>query len=80
MTLSTVADDAIARRQLIGGRLDVALRITSSGARFEVKGALSETVRAVLQAALDAAHVRRALAQARIPISEVLPALAPVPA
>jgi ABC-2 type transport system permease protein len=79
VTLTSLAADAIARRQLTGGRIDVALSLSASGARIEVKQTLSPTVRAVLQASLDAAHLRRALAKAGLPVSKVVPALTPVP-
>jgi len=80
VTLTNLADDASARAELTGGRLDVALTLSRSSARFEVKRSLSTTIRAVLQASLDAAHLRQALAAAHLPVAKVLPALTPVPA
>ena len=71
--------DASARAALLGGRLDVAVDLDRTPVLIEVKKSLDPTVRAVLQEALDGAHLRRALNNARIPLSTVLPALEPVP-
>ncbi len=79
VVLSDVASEADARRELLDGRLDVALSVGSSSAHVEVRQTLSSTTRAALQATLDAAHLKRALAKAGVPLAKVLPALTPVP-
>ncbi len=79
VTLSDLASQAQARRELSAGRLDVALSVGSSSAQIDVERSLSTTARALIQAALDEAHLRRSLAQAGIPLARVLPALEPVP-
>jgi len=79
VTLSDVADDVAARADVLAGKLDVALSVGPSSARVEVKENVNPTVRAVLQAGVDSAHARQALAQAGLPVSKVLPALAAVP-
>ena len=79
VTVTDVADDAAARAELLAGELDVALIVGPSSARVEVKKSVNPTIRAVLQASVDSVHVRQALAQAGLPVSKVLPALASVP-
>ena len=79
VTLSNVADEALARRDVSGGQLDAALIVEPTAARVEVKQSLAATVRAVLQASVDSAHLRQSLAESGIPVDKVLTALAPVP-
>jgi len=79
IALSNVSDEALARQQVTSGRLDAALSVGPSTARVEVKQSLDPTIRAVLQASVDSAHLRQALAQAHISVNKVLPALTPVP-
>jgi len=79
VTLSNVADEALARRDVSGGQLDAALIVEPNAARVEVKQSLAATVRAVLQASVDSAHLRQSLAESGIPVDKVLTALAPVP-
>jgi ABC-2 type transport system permease protein len=82
-----VATSAVARSELKKGALDVALSIGAHAAVAEVRGSigyfqvqtLSPTLRALLQATLDAAHQRRVLGAAGVPLSTVRAALAPVP-
>ncbi|MGA2872793.1 MAG: ABC transporter permease [Candidatus Dormibacteria bacterium] len=68
-----------ARSEVAKGSLDVALSLGPDSARAEVKRTLSPTMAALLQATVDQAHQKRALSEARIPLSKVLPALQPVP-
>jgi len=79
ITLSNVSDETLAREQVTSGRLDAALTVGPSTARVDVKQSLNPTIRAVLQASVDSAHLRRSLAQAGIPVEKVLPALTSVP-
>jgi ABC-2 type transport system permease protein len=79
IALSGVADDAAARSELNSGRLDVAVSVDRSSARLQVKQTLSPTIRALLAASIDEAHLRQALAQTGVPLTRVLPALVPVP-
>lgn len=79
ITVSDVADEGAARRELIGGRLDVALSVGAASARVEVEQSLPTAMRAVLATAVYDAHLRRALAGTGVPLAKVLPALAPVP-
>ncbi len=79
ITLTNLPDEASAREQVTSGQLDAALSVESSSANVEVKQSLDPTVRAVLQASVDSAHLRQALADANLPVAKVLPALAPVP-
>jgi ABC-2 type transport system permease protein len=68
-----------ARKELLSGRLDVALDLGRAPVLLEVRKSLDPTIRAVLQEALDGAHLRHTLERSRIPLSTVLPALEPVP-
>ncbi|MHB1835974.1 MAG: ABC transporter permease [Solirubrobacteraceae bacterium] len=79
LALSDVLSDTTARAQLAHGRLDVALTVGTASARIETQKGVSSTIRAVIQSALDGAHLRAALAQTGIPLAKVAPALAPVP-
>lgn len=79
VTVSTPAGPAAARAQLDDGRLDVALTVASDMATLAVKQSLPAPTRAVIAAAVDAAHLRAALAQAGVPAAKVLPAVTPVP-
>lgn len=79
VTVSDVADDAVARSELNNGRLDVALSVGAGSARAEVEESLSPTIRGVLAATVDEVHLREALAAAGIPVAKVAQALAPVP-
>jgi ABC-2 type transport system permease protein len=74
-----VSDEAQARSQLRAGELDVALSARADRASILAKTSIAATIRAVLQAALDDAHLRAALARAGVPPAKVLPALEPVP-
>ena len=82
-----VANGAVARAELKKGSLDVALSVGAHAAVAEVRGSvgyfqvqtLSPTLRALLQATLDAAHQRRVLRAAGVPLATVRAALAPVP-
>jgi ABC-2 type transport system permease protein len=82
-----VANSAVARSELKKGSLDVALSVDAHAAVAEVRGSLgsfqvqtlSPTLRAVLQATMDAAHQRRVLAEAGVPLATVRAAMAPVP-
>ncbi|HKC73830.1 MAG TPA: hypothetical protein VKF37_06455 [Chloroflexota bacterium] len=82
-----VATGAVARSELKKGSLDVALSVGAHAAVAEVRGSigyfqvqtLSPTLRALLQATLDAAHQRRVLRAAGVPLATVRAALAPVP-
>ncbi len=47
--------------------------------RVEVKETLSPTIRTLLAATVDHAHLDASLVQADVPLAKVLPALAPVP-
>ena len=62
VTVSDVADDAVARSELNNGRLDVALSVGAGSARAEVEESLSPTIRGVLAATVDEVHLREALA------------------
>ncbi|HUJ34710.1 MAG TPA: ABC transporter permease [Solirubrobacteraceae bacterium] len=79
MTLSNVPTETAAREQVTSGQLDAALSVGPSTARVDVKHSLDPTIRAVLQASVDSAHLRQSLAQSGIPVDKVLPALTPVP-
>lgn len=79
IAISNVSDEAVAREQVLDGRLDAALSVGPSTARVDVKQSLDPTVRALLQASVDSAHLRQSLARADIPVDKVLPALTPVP-
>jgi ABC-2 type transport system permease protein len=79
VTVMDIADDATARAQVLAGELDVALIVGPSSARVEVKKSVNPTIRAVLQASVDSVHIREALAEAGLPVSKVLSALASVP-
>jgi ABC-2 type transport system permease protein len=79
VTLTNVADAAVARADVTAGQLDAALTVEPSSARVEVKQTLKPTIRAVLQASVDSAHLRQSLAQSGISVDKVLTALAPVP-
>ena len=79
VTLSNVSDETLAREQVTSGQLDAALSIGPSTARVDVKQSLNPTIRAVLQASVDSAHLRQLLAQSGIPVDKVLTALTPVP-
>jgi len=76
--ISDVRSQADARRDLLDGRLDVALSLAGASAHVEVKQTLSAATRAELQTSLDAAHLRGALARAGVPLAKVLPALTAV--
>jgi ABC-2 type transport system permease protein len=83
----TVANSAVARSELKKGGLDVALSIGAHAAVAEVRGSigyfrvqtLSPTLRALLQATVDAAHQRQVLRAAGVPLATIRAALAPVP-
>ncbi len=79
VTLSDVSDETAAREQITSGHLDAALSIGPSMARVDVEKSLDSTIRAVLQASVDSAHLRQSLARSGIPVGKVLPALTPVP-
>ena len=79
VTLSDVSDETAAREQITSGHLDAALSVRPSTARVDVEKSLDSTIRAVLQASVDSAHLRQSLAQSGIPVGKVLPALTPVP-
>jgi ABC-2 type transport system permease protein len=64
--------------ELDSGRLDVAMGFHLASLEAVVKTSLDPTVRAVIQAAIDDAHVRSSLKQAGIAVDKVLPALRPV--
>src|SRR2546423_4172212 len=82
-----VQTSAAARSELKKGSLDVALSVDAHAAVAEVRGSvgsfqvqtLSPTLRAVLQATVDAAHQRRVLAEAGVPLATMRAAMAPVP-
>jgi ABC-2 type transport system permease protein len=78
IVLSNVSDETHAREQVTSGQLDAALSVGPSTARVDVKESLNPTIRAVLQASVDSAHLRQSLAQSGIPVDKVLPALTPV--
>jgi ABC-2 type transport system permease protein len=77
-----VATSAVARSQLQKGSLDVALSVGTHAAvsvgYFQVQ-TLSPTLRALLQATVDAAHQCQMLGAAGVPLSTIRAALAPVP-
>jgi ABC-2 type transport system permease protein len=64
--------------ELNSGRLDVAMGFHLASLEAVVKTSLDPTVRAVIQAAIDDAHIRSSLKQAGIAVDKVLPALEPV--
>src|SRR5205085_8382318 len=82
-----VANGAAARSELKKGSLDVVLSVGAHAAVAEVRGSigyfqvqtLSPTLRALLQATLDAAHQRRVLRAAGVPLATVRATLAPGP-
>ena len=82
-----VANGAVARAELKKGSLDVTLSVGAHAAVAEVRGSigyfqvqtLAPTLRALLQATLDAAHQRRVLGAAGVPLATIRAVLAPVP-
>jgi ABC-2 type transport system permease protein len=64
---------------LNSGRLDVAMGFQLATLEAVVSSSLDPTIRAVIQSAIDDAHLRSALKQAGVPVDKVLPALRPVP-
>jgi ABC-2 type transport system permease protein len=87
ITVVDVASDAVARSRLQKGSLDVALSVGANGAVAEVRGSvgyfqvqtLDPTLRALLQAILNVAHLRQVLGAAGVPAATIRAALAPVP-
>lgn len=79
VTVSQVADGPAARAEVKRGSLDAALSVQGQTARVQVKQSLSPSARAVIQTALDVAHLRDVLARAGVPPARILQALAPVP-
>lgn len=78
--LTDVADQQrLIVSELKTGRLDVAMGFHLSTLEVAVKQSLDPGTRAVIQAAIDEAHLRSNLQHAGIPVDKVLPALAPVP-
>lgn len=82
-----VANSTTAQSQLKRGSLDVTLTVSAQAAVAEVRGSvgyfkvqtLSPTLRAVLQATVNQAHLRQVLAAAGVPRAIVVRALTPVP-
>ena len=87
ITIVDVATAAAARSRLQKGSLDVALSVGADAAVAEVRGSvgyfrvqtLDPTLRAVLQATLNAAHLRQVLGAAGFPAATIGAALARVP-
>lgn len=87
ITLVDVATSAVAQSRLKQGSLDVAFTLGAHAAMAEVRGSvgyfqvqtLSPTLRAVLQATVNDAHLREVFAAAGVPLATVRAALAPVP-
>ncbi|HUB73523.1 MAG TPA: ABC transporter permease [Solirubrobacteraceae bacterium] len=81
VSLSEPSREAAARAELRSGELDVLLTrpAHSRTAKVEVEQTLSATIGAVISAAVEQARLDAVLAQAGVPASKVLPALAPAP-
>lgn len=79
IAVSDVADEATARAELTGGRLDAALVRRPGAARIVADSTVPTGVRAVVQTVVDEAHLRAGLQRAGVPLARVLPALRPVP-
>jgi len=78
--LSDVPDDqARIVSELKSGQLDAAMGFHLAALVVAVPQSLSPTIRAVIQATIDDAHLRSSLRQEGISVDKVLPAIKPVP-
>jgi ABC-2 type transport system permease protein len=78
IAVSDVADDAQASSEVLDGRLDAALLLTSDSGRIEVKESVPGDVRALLAATVNEAHLRASLARAGVAPAAIASALTPV--
>lgn len=77
--LVNVRSAAAGRSGVRGGSLDAALSVGPDAAVAQVKRTLSPAMTALLQSAVDQAHLRQVLGAAGVPPAAVSRALAPVP-